>query len=80
MAMGYQDEDDAFLQQLVLSEEDRKLRHPATKWTGGYRWFKAPNVVRLELFRSPADMDRICAVILGQPRTEVGTLRSKVGA
>jgi hypothetical protein len=57
-------EDTAFLRRLVLSEEDRQRRHPATKWTGGFRWFRSDNVVQLERYRSPAEMARIRAVLL----------------
>jgi hypothetical protein len=54
-----QREDDALLRQFVLSEEDRRRRHPRTEWTGGYRWFRSGNVVKLELYRSQEDMARI---------------------
>ena len=50
-SLDCRDEDDAFLQQLILSEEDRQRRHPTTRWTGGYRWFRSPNVVPLEKYR-----------------------------
>ena len=72
-------EDEAFLQRFVLSEEDRQRQCPATRWAGGYRWFRSCNVIRLELYRTPEDIHRICAVLLGGPRSEVGTPRSKVG-
>jgi hypothetical protein len=58
------DEDEAFLQQLVLSEEDRQRRHPTTKWTGGYRWFRSDNVIRLECYRDKAAMERIISMLL----------------
>jgi len=43
-------EDEAFLRQLVLPEEDRRV---PTGWSHspgyyGYRWFRSPNVVCLE--------------------------------
>jgi hypothetical protein len=47
-----EDEDEAFLRQIVLSDEDRQRQHPTTKWTGGFRWFRSNNVVRLEVCRS----------------------------
>ena len=51
--------DDAFLQQLVMCEEDRLRHHPATQWAGGYRWFKSPNVIQLEIYRDREGMDLI---------------------
>ena len=74
------EEDEAFLQLVVLPEEYIRQHHPTVRWLGGYRWFVSDNIVRLELYRTEEDMARICAVLLGQPRTEVGKLRSKVGA
>jgi hypothetical protein len=58
------DEDDVWLRQFVLSEEDRHRRHPSTQWTGGYRWFKSENVICLDGYRSPADMTRIHNILL----------------
>ena len=50
MSPVYDAEDEAFLQQLVIPEEDRAkyISHP---WTGEYRWFRSPNVVCLEQYR-----------------------------
>jgi hypothetical protein len=59
-----EDEDDVFLRQFVLSEEDRRRRHPASKWIGGYRWFRTQNVICLDRYRSPAEMARIHNVLL----------------
>jgi hypothetical protein len=42
-------EDEAFLRQLIRPEEDR--RRTGMPWAGGYRWFRAPNVVPLEQWR-----------------------------
>src|SRR6516164_7501161 len=41
------EEDEAFLRQLVIPEEDRRRRFPTSVWTGGYRWFRSPNVLCL---------------------------------
>ena len=49
------EDDDAFLRRLIVSEEDRRRLFPTTVWTGGYRWFRSPNVVCLERYRSPAE-------------------------
>jgi hypothetical protein len=46
-----EEEDEAFLRQLVLPEEDRRRRFPASVWTGGYRWFRSPNVLCLEKYQ-----------------------------
>jgi hypothetical protein len=59
-----QREDDTFLRQLVLSEEDRRRRHPATEWTGGFRWFRSPNIIQLELYRSQEETAQIRARLL----------------
>jgi hypothetical protein len=63
-----EDEDDVWLRQFVLSEEDRRRRHPATRWVGGYRWFKTPNVICLDRYRSPVEMARIHNVLLANRR------------
>jgi hypothetical protein len=45
-------EDETFLRRLVLPEEDRRRLYPASRpWTGGYRWFRSPNVIPLEQAR-----------------------------
>jgi hypothetical protein len=45
-------EDEAFMQQLILSEEDRLRLFPTRKWpAGGYRWFKSSNVVPIEKYQ-----------------------------
>jgi hypothetical protein len=56
------EEEKAFWQKLVLPEEEgRWIRD----WVGGYRWFRSPNVIQLERYRSSADMARIRIVLLG---------------
>jgi hypothetical protein len=55
----------AFARTVTLPEEDR-VRFTSAPWQGGYRWFRSSNVVKLELYRSAAEMDRIRAVILGR--------------
>jgi hypothetical protein len=44
-------DDEAFMHSLVRCEEDRRRRHPQVKWSGGYRWFRSPNVIPLERYR-----------------------------
>ena len=55
--------DEAFWQKLVLPEEERRW---VRDWEGAYRWFRSPNVIRLELYRSPDAMARIRTVLLGR--------------
>ena len=43
-------EDEAFLRQFVVPAEDRHLFTTAP-WSGGYRWFRSPNVVPIERWR-----------------------------
>jgi hypothetical protein len=44
-------EEEVWWQKKILSEEDH--RSMGTEWKGGYRWFKAPNVVPIEHYRRP---------------------------
>jgi len=46
----YNATDEAFLRQVVIPEEDRHLFTAATR-SGGYRWFRSPNVVPIEHWR-----------------------------
>lgn len=55
-----------FWQKLVMPEEDRRLYPSAPSWEGGYRWFRSANVVDLQHYRSPAEKERIRAVLLGR--------------
>jgi hypothetical protein len=55
----------AFARTVTLPEEDR-ARFTSAPWQGGYRWFRSSNVVKLERYRSAAEMDRIRDVILGR--------------
>ena len=41
---------DDFLRSLTWAEEDRH-RYTSAPWSGGYRWFRSPNVVPLEQYR-----------------------------
>jgi hypothetical protein len=51
MVEAYTDTDEAFLRQLVLPEEDRLRLYPTVRWTGGFRWFRSPNVIPIEQWR-----------------------------
>jgi hypothetical protein len=51
-------EDEAFLRSLVLPEEERR-RFTSVPYSGGWRWFKSPNVVDLVTYRAKIkDKDR----------------------
>lgn len=50
-AIGEEEEDEAFLRRLIRPEEDRR-RYTIAPWSGGYRWFRSPNVVPIEQHRS----------------------------
>jgi hypothetical protein len=54
---------EAFWQKLVLPEEERRWDRD---WEGSFRWFRSPNVIRLERYRSSEDMARIRTVLLGR--------------
>jgi hypothetical protein len=42
------DRDEAFMHEIVISEEQRRQFYPHLKWTPGqFRWFETPNVVDL---------------------------------
>jgi hypothetical protein len=43
-------DEDRFWRKLILPEEDRRRRAGAP-WTGGYRWFRSPNIICLERYR-----------------------------
>ena len=57
MVEVYTDTDEAFLRQLVLPEEDRLRLYPTVQWTGGFRWFRSPNVVPIEQWKRPKPDD-----------------------
>jgi hypothetical protein len=50
-AIARYDEQHAFAREIILPEEDRRQLFPTIPWTGGYRWFRSPNVVCLEKYR-----------------------------
>jgi hypothetical protein len=42
------DEDEAFMHEIIISEEQRRRFYPHLKWTlGQFRWFEATNVIDL---------------------------------
>ena len=46
----YSEEDEAFLRQLIVPEEDRRL-FTLKKWVSGYRWFRSPKVMPIEYWQ-----------------------------
>jgi len=50
-----------------MSEEDRRTHPTAPSWDGGFRWFRSTNVLDLQQYRSPAEKERIRAVLLCLP-------------
>lgn len=46
----YTEEDEVFFNTWVFPEEDRHLFTTAP-WSGGYRWFRSPNVICLEKYQ-----------------------------
>jgi hypothetical protein len=57
---------DAFWQKRILPWEEKRRHDPYLVWDGLFRWFQSPNVVKLEDYRSPAEMARIKSVILSR--------------
>ena len=49
-AIARYDDEHTFARTVTLPEEDRP-KYTSTGWQGGYRWFRAPNVVCLEKAR-----------------------------
>jgi hypothetical protein len=43
-------EEERALRRYIMAEEDR-AKLTSEKWTGGYRWFRSPNIVCLEHYR-----------------------------
>jgi hypothetical protein len=60
-------DDSAFWQKLTLPVDERS-QWTTAKWDGSHRWFKSPNVIPLERYRTPAEWSRICNVLLRDRR------------
>jgi hypothetical protein len=50
MGMEKQQDDEAFLREWTIPEEDR-AKYTTQPWRGEYRWFRSPNVVPIEQWR-----------------------------
>lgn len=57
---------DAFHRRFVSAWEDKRQRDPFLVWDGLHRWFRSKNVVPLEQYRSPEEMERIRVNVLQQ--------------
>jgi len=55
-------EDEAWRRHLTFPYEDR-WKLTSAPWRGEPRWFRSPNVVPLERYRTREDWRRICSVI-----------------
>jgi hypothetical protein len=51
-----QTDDETFLRQWTIPEEDRS-KYTTQAWTGEYRWFRAPNVVCIEHYRRKQEQE-----------------------
>ena len=51
--------DEAWQRKWMLPFEDRTTTVP---WRGEHRWFRSPNVVPLERYRTDEDWARVCNV------------------
>ena len=49
-------DDDAFLREWTIPEEDRH-KYTTQPWAGEYRWFRSPNVICLERYRALRQQD-----------------------
>jgi hypothetical protein len=49
-------DDEAFLRQWTIPEEDRS-KYTTQPWAGEYRWFRAPNVVCIEQYRRKQEQE-----------------------
>jgi hypothetical protein len=45
------EQDDSFLREWTIPEEDRH-KYTTQPWAGEYRWFRSPNVICLEKYRA----------------------------
>jgi hypothetical protein len=74
--------DKRFYQRFTLPEERKDRR--SNEWSGGYRWFVSPNVVKLEECRPPGEMSRILERLRqckrDQAKAAVGNILAKTRA
>jgi hypothetical protein len=53
---GKRVDDEAFLREWTLPEEDR-AKFTSQTWNGEYRWFRSPNVICLEHYKRKRERD-----------------------
>jgi hypothetical protein len=57
------EDEETFWRKLILPEEEHlRMGKP---WTGGYRWFRSPNVVPIEQWRKQPERRRTPAPKIG---------------
>jgi hypothetical protein len=49
----YTEAAETFMREIAPPEEDRR-QFTSAPWGGGYRWYRAPNVICIEKFGRPA--------------------------
>jgi len=49
--MDERQREDTFLREWTIPEEDR-AKYTTQPWSGEYRWFRSPNIVCIEQYRS----------------------------
>jgi hypothetical protein len=59
LARTYTFEDERFLRSVTFPEEDRQ-RASEAPWNGGYRWFRADNVIPIEHWRVRSSLQNNC--------------------
>ena len=68
--------DESFLRKFTLSVEDRLVHPTSPQWDGGHRWFRSPNVIDLQDYRSRAEKERICINLLHHPEARYRRIKS----
>ena len=57
-----------FWKRKIACWETKRQYDPSLVWDGGFRWFQSANVMRLEDYRNPSEMQRIRENILKPAR------------
>jgi hypothetical protein len=57
MGANASEQDDNFLKEWTIPEEDRHL-YTTQPWSGEYRWFRSPNIACLEQYRRRRERER----------------------
>jgi hypothetical protein len=73
---GLWDADESFLRKFTLPVEDWFRDPNRPPWNGGHGWFRSPNVVDLQRYRTPAEKQRICVNLLHHPAWRSAAVKS----